>query len=202
MSDNWYLSKMEARISSDLRSKNCIVQLPGQALKMSQDAVSTAKSKKGKGKLSQPQVTKFLGSSRSINGVISTKQRSVSFTELREVGITSTLDVEPINGVESDVDLEYPVMHKGMSWAEIASGDGTVVNVDKAGSTWADKVSNVVLPPLPPHDSSKGMMILQCRLQSLGIGLRSQPMYLFLHHLHLHLVSLLPALLIMLLPHL
>ncbi len=49
------------------------------------------------------------------------------------MGIASTLDVESIDDVESDVDLEHPVMHEGMSWAEIASGDGMVVNTDKVG---------------------------------------------------------------------
>ena len=91
-------------------------------------------------------MTEFLGSSKSMDGGISAKQRSISFTELQEVGIASTLDVESVVDMESDVDLEHPVMHEGMSWAEVASGDGIAVNTDKAGSTWADKVSNVALP--------------------------------------------------------
>ncbi len=92
-------------------------------------------------------MTDFLRSSaRSADGGLSAKQRSLSFTELWEVGITSVLGAESPVDVESDVDLEQPVVHEGTSWVDCDSGDSMAVNTDKAGLTWADKVSNVTLP--------------------------------------------------------
>ncbi len=60
------------------------------------------------------------------------------------------MDVESAVNLDSDVDLECPVMHESTSWVEVASGDSVDVNTDKAGLTWADKVSNVALPLSEP----------------------------------------------------